>query len=604
MFFKKKKDFKACLGLMDEPAFLFDAQGAHASCNDIARDFLEDMGVYIHDAPSTASDLMAWINTRFLVNANGCFFHEGWQYRISKTMNEHGCLLRLMPVTTHENDKSMFMSMNVLPWGVLMVNKDQDQKIVFCNKRGADLLDVASSSIIGLSAKSVLRVVGANEEMLSHIGGTQTVSVDHVIDSGAGSKWYRFHYVPFMGDFRYCLIILQDTTDEKIKESQFFQAQRLESLGQLAGGVAHDFNNILSIIDGYARLSLKAIPSDNTIKPYVENISKAVERGSSLTRRLLTFGRHKITNDKIVDVGNLVKDQELLIQPLMDASISMDIHAEKDVYAEIAPDNICQILLNLCINARDAMRDGGNLVIVVRKDEEGMGIIEVVDTGCGMTEEVKAKIFDPFFTTKEPGKGPGLGLSMVYSLVRDMGGRIDVQTKVGHGTSVRVYIPLSHYVPKSPVLTNEMITEGRFDGLTALIAEDEPELLGLVSNMLEEIGIKVLRAGNGNQALMVQEDYEGDIDFLLTDVVMPELNGVKLAELFQACRPETKVLFMSGYPANGQMARVSLPEDAFLMPKPINFEALKSVVRSLTQSGNDNSLTDIKKVTGEWRSAT
>jgi DNA-binding NtrC family response regulator len=143
---------------------------------------------------------------------------------------------------------------------------------------------------------------------------------------------------------------------------------------------------------------------------------------------------------------------------------------------------------------------------------------------------------------------------------------------------------------------NSLLPEGRVDGLTALIAEDEPELLKLVSQMLEDIGVHVLRAGNGNQALMIQEDYEGDIDFLLTDVVMPELNGVKLAELFQACRPESKVLFMSGYPANGQMARVNLPEDALLMPKPVNFEALKSVVRSLAASGNDNNLLDLKKL--------
>lgn len=604
MFLAKKKCFKACLGLMDEPAFLFDKRGVYLSCNEIAHDFLEDMGVHLYDEPDTVSDLMFWIRARFSLSSSDCFHHEGWEYHIKTTRNDDGTLVRLMPIKTDENDKSISMSMNVMPWGVLMVNQDQNQKIVFCNKKASEMLDVSSDSIVGLSATSVLRVTGISDDMLSHITGSQTLFLDHVLNSSSGSRWYRFHFVPFMGDFRYCLIMIEDTTDEKIKESQFFQAQRLESLGQLAGGVAHDFNNILSIIDGYARLTHRALATDHAVRPYIENISKAVERGSSLTRRLLTFGRHKISNDKIVDIGSLVKDQELLIQPLMDASISMDIHAEKEVYAEIAPDNICQILLNLCINARDAMRDGGNLLIVVRKSEDNMGILEVVDTGSGMTEEVKARIFDPFFTTKEPGKGTGLGLSMVYSLVSDMGGKIEVNTKVGEGTAVRIYIPLSAQKPKSMSQENSLLPEGRVDGLTALIAEDEPELLKLVSQMLEDIGVHVLRAGNGNQALMIQEDYEGDIDFLLTDVVMPELNGVKLAELFQACRPESKVLFMSGYPANGQMARVNLPEDALLMPKPVNFEALKSVVRSLAASGNDNNLLDLKKITGEWRSAT
>jgi two-component system, cell cycle sensor histidine kinase and response regulator CckA len=286
--------------------------------------------------------------------------------------------------------------------------------------------------------------------------------------------------------------------------------------------------------------------------------------------------------------------------PLMNASIQVLIHAEKNICVEIAPDNIAQILMNLCINARDAMPTGGNIIIEV-KQEKTQAVIRVVDTGMGIPEEIQNKIFDPFFTTKDPGKGTGLGLSLVYGLVKGMNGEIHVESKRGIGTIFSISLPTTNKEPDVYSFVENEDGTIQLQGITALIAEDEPELLNLISGMLEEMGAKVLRAQNGNEALLLQEDYEGDIDFLLTDVVMPELNGVKLAELFIACRPESKVMFMSGYPAHGPMAPVQIPDGVMLMPKPIDYSKLSKIITKILKDGNDNFSYNWRALTGQWK---
>lgn len=599
----KKKQKDICLDMLEEPALLFDEEGVFANCNEAARDFMYDLGYDDEKSPETIQAFSSSLHARFEVNGKNQFEYENWKFTISKRKTTTGTLFRLLPIKGDETVTRLSLSLNIMPWGIMTVNLDDDNKIVYCNPMIGEFLGVDFENIIGFSIDDVMRVCGVEESLKKNINDQSTSFYDHAIKVNDNIKWVRMHFVPFMGDYHYCMIVVQDTSHEKMKESQFSQAQRLEALGQLAGGVAHDFNNILSIIDGYARMVKKKSSLDETTMNYLNHISKAVERGSGLTSRLLTFGRHKISKDKILDLGKLIKDQEALISPLMDASIALSITVQEDVFIEAAPDSICQIFLNLCINSRDAMKNGGSLMVDVRKEEHENAVLEIIDTGCGMSPEVKSKMFDPFFTTKGQGKGTGLGLSMAYSLIKDMNGSIDVVTAQDEGTAIRISFPLSKEVPedyKKPLV--DMAT-GAISGVTALVAEDEPELLELVTGMMEEIGVHVIKAYNGNEALALQEEYEGEIDFLLTDVVMPELNGVRLAELFSACRPDSKVMFMSGYPANGQMARVPLPEGAFLMPKPINFENLKNVVASLLNNGNDNALSDVKKVTGEWKVA-
>jgi two-component system cell cycle sensor histidine kinase/response regulator CckA len=490
-------------------------------------------------------------------------------------------------------------ALSQMPWGILIAD---DGHIVFCNGQASLLLFQAEpEKLLGMEAKTLFRLAGVDIDLTLD---ENSVNNERQIYVESQRKWLRIQQNRSSGKNDRLYFFVEDMTQTKLLDGQYNQSSRLEALGQLAGGVAHDFNNILSIIDGYARISKKAADGNNDIANFMNHISTAVKRGAALTSQLLTFGRHKVVKSQILNIGNVIKDQEILLRSLLDASIRLSLSVEDDVYAEASQDNIWQILLNLCTNARDAMPEGGSLIIECRKDlENKKAVIRVLDEGQGIPQDKIEKIFDPFFTTKSQKRGTGLGLSVVYGLVRDMKGDISVESKVGKGAVFTIDLPLKENNSNIKIMEN---ADGSFrlSGFTALIAEDEPDLLEIISGMMEEMGAKVIRASNGSEALMLQDDFDGNIDFLLTDVVMPEMNGVKLAELFGAVRPDSKVLFMSGYPAQGQMARVPLPEGAYLMPKPINFEQLCNVVKSMIRNDNDNAaVSRIKKITGEWKSA-
>lgn len=389
-------------------------------------------------------------------------------------------------------------------------------------------------------------------------------------------------------------ILLTDISATHVHTARFYQGQKLEALGQLAAGVAHDFNNLLSIVDGYARMAQKTADPEGKTSLYLERIKQAIKRGSGLTRQLLTFGRHKISAETVTDLGALMQEQEAFLRPLLGASVNMTVTAQEDLFVEVAPDNLAQIIVNLVLNARDAMPEGGAIIVdgcICGRDEVPVTIMEeerdksyvclsVIDSGIGMTPQVIERIFDPFFTTKDQGKGTGLGLSMVYGVVRQAGGVIDVRSAPGEGTAMNLYFPLSQKKPqiKKIIKGDEGKEKARFEGYTVLLAEDEEDLLHVVQNMLEDAGMKVLVARNGNEALLKQEEYDGQIDLVLTDVVMPQLNGLRMAELFQEVRPESRVIFMSGYPARGAMAQIQLPADACFLAKPVEYDKMIGLI--------------------------
>jgi signal transduction histidine kinase/FixJ family two-component response regulator len=393
--------------------------------------------------------------------------------------------------------------------------------------------------------------------------------------------------------------ILTDVTAVKVREAHYFQVQRLEALGQLAGGVAHDFNNLLSIVDGYSRLAQKACSgcSGGHTMEYLERVRAAVQRGASLTGRLLTFGKSRPSKEAPMEIGALLRDHLSLLRPLVDEDIALDVLVtSKPCYVKCSANAIGNILMNLVLNAKDAMPSGGRISVSVELcgrerlppllqecAETDYLHLCVTDTGEGIPKDKIEKIFDPFYSTKEAGKGTGLGLSMVYGLVKEMGGHVEVASEENKGTAMSIFLPAVH-----SELSNELDKGAggappslRFDGYTALVVEDEPDLLLLVSSMLEGYGMHVLRAANGNEALVVQDDYDGDIQLLLTDVIMPELNGIKLNELIGSLRPEIQTIFMSGYPSAGELARYSLPDDAMLMTKPIDERELVALIYRL-----------------------
>jgi signal transduction histidine kinase len=390
--------------------------------------------------------------------------------------------------------------------------------------------------------------------------------------------------------------LLSDITLLKRREAEFFKAQKLESLGELSAGIAHDFNNILSIISGYSSMVRKKLSTKQTTEQeYLNKIEIATKRGADLSRRMLAFSSHRVVEKVTIELCDLIVDHIEFLEPLVGASIKIKATFPKERFEEGvcirgSVSSVAQILMNFVINARDAMPDGGNLEIVlscldkkdvpllVRKrmsDVENFVRLSVIDTGIGMNKKTVERIFDPFFTTKEPGKGTGLGLSVAYGLVKELEGQVDVESKIGQGTKMSIYLPRCDgdgpKVFSGDVQQPETV---RFDGYTALIAEDEPDLLNVVGCMLEDMGMKILSASDGEEALVLQEEHEGKIDILLTDVLMPGISGVKLAELFTSLRPETKVMFMSGFPANGNMAPVELPKDSVFVAKPVGYESL------------------------------
>ncbi len=397
------------------------------------------------------------------------------------------------------------------------------------------------------------------------------------------------------GDLDLYVGVLSDVTVLKQRESEFFHAQKLESLGQLAAGVAHDFNNILSIISGYSLAVSKGLRKDqDKLRKDVEKITLAADRGAGLTRKMLTFSRHKVVTKEVVDVRGIVEEHSELCKPLLssDVSIGVEVGAESlNVRGNVV--SISQILMNLVINARDAMSGEGTIILsasACHADDaperirsivagEDYVCLNVSDTGSGMDEETLSRIFDPFYTTKDKSQGTGLGLSVVYGLVHEMGGAIDVSSAVGQGTTFSIYIPRCYQDATKAILRSmETGNSVRLDGYCVLLVEDEPDLLEIVGTMLEDAGMTVLSALNGSDALVLQDDYIGQIDLLLTDVVMPELSGVKLAELVRAVRPEIKTIFMSGFPSSGDMSPISLPDAAEFVAKPVHYEDLLCII--------------------------
>lgn len=472
-------------------------------------------------------------------------------------------------------------------------NRTEAQQLLFCNLAMNDLLGFDCQDFIGKNLDEFLFQVfpddcGKLDDVLY-----KAASKGHVwgmrLDADGNLVWLELTLLRSGQDDNLLVGFLSDETQTKMQENRLLQTQKLEAIGQLAGGVAHDFNNILAIMEGYARMSESAWKRGEDISPHLNKIYQAVQRGSGLTRQLLLFGKHRVGEGRTIDLGSQVRETQTLLSPLMGAQIRLDILSDGGPhYIKATPDSISQIVMNLSINARDAMPKGGKLTIEVQESVRDYGrkgsMLLVSDTGIGISPEIISKIFDPFFTTKEQGKGSGLGLSMVYGLVQQLKGELNVESGIGEGSTFSIWFPESDNIPESAQSANNAsgFSEGdALAGKTVVLAEDEPDLLEIMKTTLEGFGMNVLKAANGNEALEVQDEYEGKIDFLLTDMVMPELGGLQLAELFHEVRPDTHVVFMSGYPVRGEIADIELPDDAVFLAKPVKHENLKKIMQQV-----------------------
>jgi CheY-like chemotaxis protein len=362
----------------------------------------------------------------------------------------------------------------------------------------------------------------------------------------------------------------------------------MESIGRLAGGVAHNFNNLLTVINGYAALLSKELADQDPLRRYALEIGEAGKRAASLTSQLLAFSRKRAIMPKAVDVNAVVADAERMLQRLIGEDI--------ELVSSLAP-QIHQIILNLAVNARDAMPNGGKFEITTAKvelDETAADAhpdaapgryvrLTVTDTGTGMTEEVQREIFEPFFTTKEPGKGTGLGLAMVYGVVRQHNGWIEVKSKLGWGSTFRIHLPCID----AGVAVDEAklaATNAVHGDETVLVVEDQEAVRRLTKTILEEHGYRVLEAASGAEAHAVARGHAGEIDLLLTDVVMPGMDGRTLSEQLRDLRPNLRVILMSGYAADLIAHRDALASGLAYIQKPFRPEELATKVRGVLDS--------------------
>jgi two-component system cell cycle sensor histidine kinase/response regulator CckA len=398
------------------------------------------------------------------------------------------------------------------------------------------------------------------------------------------------------GGRRALLAVVDDVTERHRLEEQLRQAQKLEAVGQLAGGVAHDFNNLLTAVLGYAGLAAERLADRPQVRQLVDEITRAGERGAALTRQLLTFSRLSPLQPRIIDLNAVVRGIETMLRRLIGDDIGLETRLRAAGGRVLAdPGQLEQVIVNLAVNARDAMPDGGHLVIETADaglDAHDAGahagvlrgphvLLAVSDSGCGMDAATRARLFEPFFSTKAPGKGTGLGLATVFGIVQQGGGRIEVESEPGSGASFRIYLPRAAGAVEAPEPASAVAHRQRGGWETVLVLEDEPVLRQLVRTLLEGGGYRVLAAETVAAALSLAERHRGSIHLLLTDVVMPGLSGPEVAERLVALRPEIRVLYMSGYTGDLMGRRGMLPPGAALLVKPFTQASILRSVREV-----------------------
>jgi nitrogen-specific signal transduction histidine kinase len=383
-------------------------------------------------------------------------------------------------------------------------------------------------------------------------------------------------------------------------EQQLRQSQKMEAIGQLAGGIAHDFNNVLTVIAGYSELLLARVGREDPLYGELQEIRKAGNRAAALTNQLLAFSRRQVLAPKLLNLNEVISGIEQMLRRLIGEDIGLVIIPGQDLgFIKADPGQVEQVIINLAVNARDAMTKGGKLIIQTANglfDRPQMServtiqsgqyvILTVSDTGHGMDAKTQSRIFEPFFTTKEKGKGTGLGLATVYGIVKLSDGYITVYSALGRGTTFKVYLPM--ITAEAEAEPPPRTSPGSLDGSdTILVVEDEVIIRSLVTRILQSHRYRVLEAANAKEALQLCDDYSGPVHLLVTDVVMPEISGPELARRLSSQRPEMRVLYMSGYTDDAIVRHGVLQERMPFLQKPFTPDMLAWKVREVLTSIN------------------
>jgi signal transduction histidine kinase len=452
--------------------------------------------------------------------------------------------------------------------------------------------DVATRRILEANAAAVASYGYTREELLeTTLDAIERTPDEHVRKDGSTIEVaVASHAIDFRGR-EACVVIAEDVTEKERLRTQLQQSQRLESLGQLAGGVAHDFNNLLAVILGYASfIERRAEPGSRDARDVTE-IRKAGERATRLTRQLLSFARREVVRPRVLDLTGVVLEMEELLRRTLGEHVVLRTSLAADLWPIMADyGQLEQVLVNLSVNARDAMPEGGTLTL----DTENIAVDEayasmrtglvpgryvrlrVSDTGVGMTPEVAARAFEPFFTTKPKGEGTGLGLATIHGIVAQAGGHVQVYSEPGLGTTFTLLLPATD--APVPDAAEERPLPARGSGQTVLVVEDEPAMLEVTRRILADHGYAVLTASRGPAAIALAETHPGVIDVLLTDVVMPDMLGKEVAERVAALRPGIRILFMSGY------AQPVFDDLQDILDKPFTQDALLTRLRAVLAS--------------------
>jgi PAS domain S-box-containing protein len=418
------------------------------------------------------------------------------------------------------------------------------------------------------------------------------------VDGGVMPAEISASFVQFDGK-EYVCAFARDITERMASEERLRHSQKMEALGQLAGGMAHEFNNVLTSVLGFARLAMKK-PGDATrVSECLTEVVEAAQRASELTKQMLTFGRKQILEPKVLRAGELVRGLEKLFRTLIEESYVLDWAIDDETLSvEVDPNQLSQCVINLVINARHAMPDGGSLQIGVRRAEQpepfmtshgdvldpgSYACIFVRDTGTGIDRDTLQHIFEPFFTTKAAGKGTGLGLSLVYGMVRNSGGTIHVDTEVGVGTTFALFLPLVDAAPTAEAVDPPATDVPVGNRETILLVEDEAPIRRLVTGVLEQLDYRVVSAANGVEALRVFANDRDAVDLVITDVIMPEMDGLQLARQLNQQRPDLKVIYMTGYAPELTDHLAKLSDNITLLRKPFAPDALARLVRTMLQ---------------------
>lgn len=397
------------------------------------------------------------------------------------------------------------------------------------------------------------------------------------------------------GAITHFLAVKEDITAQKVLEAQLVQAQKMEAVGRLAGGIAHDFNNMLSVILGYTEAALSELKPMDPLYKDLEEVRSAARRSAELTRQLLTFSRRQTIAPIVLDLNAQLNGMQGLLRRLIGEDVVIEFDVCPDVWpVKVDPSQIDQIVANLAVNARDAMPNGGQLTIETRNvslDEAycqehadfppgDYVMIAVSDTGCGMDSATLAHVFEPFFTTKGEGKGTGLGLATVYGVVKQNRGSVNIYSEPNHGTTFRVYLPRYVGEESATAAAAQETIIGRGHE-TILLVEDEGMLRSLGKRLLERLGYSVLEAAGPGDAITLCERYPGEIHLLLTDLIMPVMNGKELTERVRALRPAVKVLYMSGYTADIIGHHGMLERGTNFIEKPFTLTKIGIIVRRI-----------------------